>query len=74
MLGSIFGGMLGNAALKDLKKYLKALLENELKKLDLVTRKEWQMQNEKLQQTQTRLAEVETALGDLKKQLDSLAK
>ncbi len=60
---------LNQGPVKDLEHNLRALLQSMLQKLDIVTREEFDVQQEVLLRTREQLAALETRVADLEKTL-----
>ena len=60
---------LGNSPAKDFEKNLRAMLASTFSKMDLVTREEFDVQQELLLRTREKLAQLESRLVSLETQL-----
>ncbi|MDO8908669.1 MAG: accessory factor UbiK family protein [Pseudohongiella sp.] len=58
-----------NALGQDVSNNVKALVQQNLSKLDLVTREEFDAQQRALQRAEEKIAELEALLGELESQL-----
>jgi BMFP domain-containing protein YqiC len=63
-----------NSPAKDLEKNVKAMLSQGFSRLDLVTREEFDVQNQILAKTRAKLETLELRVADLEKQLEAQLK
>ena len=66
---SKIGGTLANSPAKDFEKNAKAMLGSAFNKMDLVTREEYDIQQQILIKTRVKLSELEARLAQLEAQL-----
>ena len=57
--------LMASSPASDLQRNARALLQSQLARLDLVSREEFELQAAQLQRCQTRLAALETRVGEL---------
>lgn len=68
-IGTKINEVIAHGPAKDIEKNLRTLLTSMLSKLDLVTREEFDVQQEVLKRTRSKLAELETKIAQLENQL-----
>lgn len=68
-INSKVSDILQNSPAKDIEKNVKVLLSGAFTKLDLVTRDEFEVQQEVLQRTREKLTDLEAKVADLESQL-----
>ncbi len=68
-INSKVSDILQNSPAKDIEKNVKVLLSGAFTKLDLVTRDEFEIQQEVLQRTREKLTDLEAKVADLESQL-----
>lgn len=61
---------IANSPAKDIEKNVKAMIGTTLSKLDLVTREEYEVQQQVLVKTRLKLNELETKLAELESRLN----
>lgn len=64
-IGAKISQAISNSPARDLEKNIRALMQSALQKLDLVTREEFDVQQEVLLRTREKLTELETRLAQL---------
>ncbi len=67
-INSKVGEILQNSPAKDVEKNLRVVLSNIFSRLDLVTREEFEVQQQVLQRTREKLTQLETQVKALEKQ------
>lgn len=68
-IGTKINEVIAHGPAKDIEKNLRTLLTSMLSKLDLVTREEFDVQQEVLKRTRSKLAELETKIAQLESKL-----
>ena len=68
-IGEKVSHTLNQGPLKDIEQNLRALIQSVLQKLDIVTREEFDVQQEVLLRTREQLAALETRVAELEKTL-----
>ncbi|MBK7352521.1 MAG: accessory factor UbiK family protein [Nitrosomonas sp.] len=68
-IGTKINEVIAHGPAKDIEKNLRAILTSMLSKLDLVTREEFDVQQEVLKKTRTKLTELEAKVALLENQL-----
>jgi len=69
-IGSKVNEILGSSPAKDVEKNMRAMLTGAFSKLDLVTREEFDVQQEVVKRTRIKLAELEEKVRKLEQQLN----
>ena len=67
-IGEKISQAISHSPVKDIEKNVRAMLQSGMQKLDLVTREEFDVQQEVLLRTREKLAELETRLAQLEAQ------
>jgi len=71
-IGSKVNEILGSSPAKDVEKNMRAMLTSAFSRLDLVTREEFDVQQEVIKRTRIKLAELEEKVRKLEQQLNPL--
>lgn len=72
-IGSKVGEILASSPARDVEKNMRAMLSGALSRLDLVTREEFDVQQEVIKRTRIKLAELEDKVRKLEQQLQQPA-
>ncbi|WP_413438117.1 accessory factor UbiK family protein [Sulfuriferula sp. GW1] len=64
-IGGKISQVISNSPARDIEKNIRAMMQSALQKLDLVTREEFDVQQEVLLRTREKLTELETRLAQL---------